>query len=124
MRLELGDRLADRHVFVQREDMRVHDAAGRLLVVLEQVLDDARLLRAHQVEDGRRQLFRQVVDQGGGVVGRDLLRELGDLFGRPGGQQRRAGFRAELGDRLHREAAVALGQQAEGRPRAPCREVR
>ena len=111
--LQLGDRLADRHVFAEREDMRVHDAAGRLLVVLEQVLDDARFLRAHQVEDGRRQLFRQVVDQRGGVVGRNLLRELGDLFGRPGGQQRRAGLGTELGDRLHRQAAVALGEQAE-----------
>ncbi len=44
--LQLGDGLADRHVFVEREDMRVHDAAGGLLVVLEQVLDDARFLRA------------------------------------------------------------------------------
>jgi len=47
--LQLGDRLADGHVLAQREDMRVHDAAGRLLVVLEQVLDHARFLRAHQV---------------------------------------------------------------------------
>ncbi len=113
--LELGDGLAHRHVFAQREDMRVHDAAGCLLVVLEQVLDDARLLRAHQVEDRRRQLLRQVVDQRRGVVGGNLLRELGDLFGRAGGEQRRARLRTELGDGLHRQPAVALGEQAEGR---------
>ena len=95
--------------------MRVHDAAGGLLVVLEQVLDDARFLRPHQVEDGRRQLFRQVVDQRRGVVGRDLLRELGDLFGRARREQRGARLRTELGDRLHRQPAVALGQQAERR---------
>ena len=80
--LQLGDGLADRHVFAQREDMRVHDAAGGLLGVLEQVLDHARFLRAHQVEDRGRQLLGQVVDQRRRVVGRDLLRELGDLLGR------------------------------------------
>ena len=69
----------------------------------------------HQVEDGGRQLLRQVVDQRGGIVGGDLLRELGDLFGRAGGQQRRTGLGPELGDGLHRQTAVALGEQAERR---------
>ena len=69
----------------------------------------------HQVEHRRRQLLRQVVDQGRRVVGGNLLRELGDLFGRARGQQRGAGLGTELGDRLHGEAAVALGQQAERR---------
>ena len=40
-RLQRRDRLAHRHVFAEREDIRVHDAAGRLLGVFEQVLDVA-----------------------------------------------------------------------------------
>jgi hypothetical protein len=113
--LQLGDRLADRHVFVEGEDMRVHDAAGGLLVVFEQVFDHARFLRAHQIEHGRRQLFRQVVDQRGGVVGRNFLRELGDLLGGARAEECGARFGAELGDRFHGQTPVALGEQAEGR---------
>ena len=95
--------------------MRVHDAARRALGVLEQVLDDAGFLRPHQVEDRGRQVFRQVVDQGGGIVGRNLLSELGDFLRRPGGEQRGAGLGTELRHGLHRQTAVAIGQQAERR---------
>ena len=112
--LQLGDGLAHRHVFAQREDIRVHDAAGRPLLVLEQVLDDLRLLRPHQIEHRGRQVLRQVIDQRRGVVGRDFLRELGDLLGRTGGEQRCAGLGAELRQRLHGQTAVSVGQQAEG----------
>ena len=123
--LQLGDRLADRQVFAQREDIRVHDAAGGLLVVLEQVLDDARLLRPHQLEHCGRQLLRQVIDQRRRVVGRDLLDQLGDLLGRagrPAAPRRLSGPSSRHG--LHRQAAVALGEQAEGRLAVACRAAR
>ena len=113
-RLDRLDRLGHRHVFGQREDIRVHDAAGRLLRVLEQVLDPAAFLLAHQLEDGRRQLLGQVVDDGRGVVGRQLLDEAGDLLGGPLGQQRGAVLGPQLGECLHREAAVALDEDVEG----------
>jgi hypothetical protein len=50
-----------------------------------------------------------------GVVGRNLLRQPGDLFRRTGRQQRCARLGAKLRDGLHGEASVALGQQAERR---------
>ena len=86
--------------------------------ILEQVLDFARLLPAHQLEHRGRQLFRQVVDQGRRVVRRQLLDELGDLFGRPAGQQLRARLGPELAERLHRQPAVALDQHGEHRDAA------
>ncbi len=113
--LNLGNGLADRYVLAQREDARVHDAAGGPLVVLEEVFDDLGLFRPHQVEHGGRQVFRQVIDQRRGVVGLDLLRQARDLFGRTGGEKRCAGFSADLRQRLHRQAAVALDEQRERR---------
>ena len=50
-RLERRDRLAGRQVFGQREDVRVHQAAGGPLFVLEQLADAAAGLRPDQVED-------------------------------------------------------------------------
>ena len=133
--LELGDGLANRRVFVEREDVRVHDAARRLLVVLEEVLDHARLLRTHQVENGGRELLRQVVDQGSRIVGGDFLGELGDLLGGPGGKQRGArlraelrdqhgsGFRTQLAQRLHGEPVVALNEHGKRRYAIAVREL-
>ena len=83
--------------------------------ILEQILDFARLSPAHQLEDGRRQLFWQVVDQGRRVVRRQLLDQLGDLFGGSAGEQLRARLRAELAEGLHRQPAVALDQHGERR---------
>ena len=111
--LQGRDGLADRHVFGQGEDMRVHDAAGRLFGVFEQVLDLARFLAAHQFEHGRRQLFGQVVDDGRRVVGGQLLDELGDLFGRAAREQLRARLGAELAEGLHGEPAVAFDEHGE-----------
>src|SRR4030095_12138870 len=82
--------------------------------VLQQILDNARFLRAHQVEDGCRQVLRQVIDQGSGIVGGNVLRELGDFFRGTSRQQNGARFRAELRDRLHRQAAVPIGKHREG----------
>jgi len=113
--LNLGNGLAHRHVLAQREDARVHDAAGGPFVVLEKVFDDLGLFRPHQVEHGGRHLFRQVIDQRRGVVGFDLLRQARDLFGRTGGEQRCAGFSADLRQRLHRQTAVTLDEQRERR---------
>ena len=56
--LERGDRLARRHVLRKREDFRVHDAAGGLLVVLEQLADFVARAFFDQLEDGGRQRFR------------------------------------------------------------------
>jgi hypothetical protein len=94
--------------------MRVHDATGCLLGIFEQVFDLARFLAPHQLEDGRGELFGQVVDEGCRVVGRQLLDELGYLFGRSARQQLRAGLRTELAERFHGEPAVAFDEHREG----------
>jgi hypothetical protein len=102
--LQLGDRVANRDVFAEREDIRVHDAAGGALLVLEQMLDDARFPRAHQIEDRVGQIFRQGVDQRGGVVGRNLLRQLRDLLGRARGEKSPSSLvteRTRVGPHLH-----------------------
>jgi hypothetical protein len=67
--LERRDRLGRRHVFRKREDLRIHDAAGGLLRVLEELADLAagRAL-LNQLENGRRQLLRQVIDDGCRIV--------------------------------------------------------
>jgi hypothetical protein len=50
--LQRGDRLRGGHILRKREDLRVHDAAGGLLGVLEQVADiAARGALLHQLED-------------------------------------------------------------------------
>ena len=113
-RLQLADPLAYRQVFGQREDVRVHDAPGGLLGELEQVADLSGFLRAHQLEHRRRQLLWQVVHQGRRVVGGDLLNQLGDLFGRPVGQQLRGHLGPELGRRLHRQLGAAFDDDRKG----------
>ncbi len=62
--LQFGSGFPDRHVFADREDVGVHDAAGGPLVVLEQVLDDARFLGAHHSRTSADSSSGQVVDQG------------------------------------------------------------
>ena len=104
---------ARRHVLRKREDFRVHDAAGGLLVVFEQVADFVARAFLDQLEDGGRQRFGQVVDDRRGVVRRQVVQQAGDLFGRPIGEERRAPFGPELAERLHRELAVALDEERE-----------
>ena len=114
--LQRRDRFGRRHVFRKREDFRVHDAAGGLLGVLEQVADvGAGRLLLHQLQHRGRELFRQVVDDRRHVVGRQLLRELDDLLGGAAGEQRRARLRPELAQGLHRQPAVAFDEQGERR---------
>ena len=112
--LERGDRLGHRQVFAEREDVRVHDAAGGALGVVEQALDLARLAAPHQLEHLVGQLLGQVIDQRRGVVGGDLLHQLGDLLGRAAGQQRRAALGAQLAGALHRQLGLAIDQHREG----------
>ena len=57
------------HVLGEGEDLRVHDAAGRLLGVLEQFADVAAGRPLLQLLQHRgRELLGQVVDQRSGVV--------------------------------------------------------
>ena len=49
------------------------------------------------------------------VVGFNLLGELGNLLCRPGREKRRARLRTQLGNRLHRKAAISFDEQAERR---------
>ena len=121
--LQRRDGLAHRHVFGQREDVRVHDAAGGLLGVFEQVLDLAGFLPAHQVKNRGLQLFRQVIDNGRRIVRRNQLDELGDLFRRPAGQQRGARFGTQLAERFHGEPVVALDEDGKRRYAIAVREL-
>ena len=112
--LQRGDRLRRGHVLGEGEDARVHDAARRLFGVFEQLADVAAggaLL--HQLEHRRRHVLRKVVDDRGGVVRRQLLEQLADLFGRPSGEQRRTAFGSELAERFHGQPAVAFDQERE-----------
>ena len=72
--LERRDRFGRGHVFRKREDFRIHDAAGGLFRVFEQLADiGAGRLLLHQLQHGRRQFFRQVIDNRRHVVGRKFL---------------------------------------------------
>ena len=66
--LQRRDRLAGRQIFGHGEDVRVHDAAGGLLFVLEQVLNATRLPTLDEIQHRCRQLFRQVLDECGRIV--------------------------------------------------------
>ena len=88
--LQLRDGLADRHVLAEREDIWVHDAAGGLLVVLEQVLDGRRTLSGASSPGPRSTTLPGGKRSGPRRRRRNLLGELCDLFGRARGQQRRA----------------------------------
>jgi hypothetical protein len=90
--LEGDDGLPRRHVFRKREDFRVHDAAGRLLVVLEQLADLVARALLDQLEDGGRQRLGQVVDDRRGVVRREVVQETRDFLRGPVGEERRAPF--------------------------------
>ena len=56
-----------------------------------------------------------MIDQRGGIVRFDVLRQTGNLLGGPSRQERGAAFGTELGERLHGETAIALEQQRERR---------
>jgi hypothetical protein len=113
--LQRRDRFANRQVFVEREDAGVHDAAGGLLPVFEEVLDLLRLAAAHELEHFVRELVRQIVNQRGGIVRGDFLKELGDLLGGSAREQQGARLRAHLTDRLHAEPWVPFDEDAEDR---------
>ena len=109
--LQGGNGLAHREVFAQRKDLRVHDAAGRLLAVFEQALDLARFTAPHQFQNFGGQLFRQVIDQRRRVIRRNFLQQPGDLLGRAAGQQLGALFGPHLADRFHGQTAATLNEQ-------------
>ena len=114
--LERGDGLARGHVLREGKDLRVHDAAGRLLFVFEQLADiptSGTLL--HLLEHGAGELLGQIVDECRGVVRGEILDELDDLVSRAIGQQAGARFGTELARAFHRESAVALDEQRERR---------
>jgi hypothetical protein len=123
--LQRRDRLGRRHVLRKRKDFRVHDAAGGLLGILEQLADFAAggpLL--HQLEDLRGDVLGQIADDRRRVVRRELLEQFADFFGRSTRQQRRRAFGSELADRLHREPAIALHQQRKRRESILLRQLR
>ena len=121
--LERRDRAADRQVLGQREDLGVHDAAGRPVVVLEKLLDLLRFPLAHEVEDARGQLLGQPVDERRRVVRLQLRKEARQLLGRAVAEQPRPDLAVELDDRLHRKAAVVLDQGGEGGPALQGRQL-
>ena len=59
-------------------------------------------------------LLGQVIDDRRRVVGRQLLEEFDYVFGRAVREERRAGLRAELRQRFHRQTAVPFGEDREG----------
>ena len=69
----------------------------------------------NQFENRGRQLLGQVVNDGRRVVRRQLLQQLDDLVGGAIGEQCGARFRTELAQRLHREPAVPLDEEGERR---------
>ena len=76
---EVIERLADRHLLVDGDELRRHDAARGRLAVLEEVLDLLRLGRRHLVEDAGGLLLGQGLDHVRRLVGRHLVEDAGDL---------------------------------------------
>ncbi len=111
--LDRVDSLADRHVFRQREDIRVHDAPGGLVLVLQKTLDLDRFLRPHPVQDFLRNLFGKSRDEKGCVVRLQFLEDFGDFGRRHLGQQLEAALDTQFVQRLGSQLAVAAEQDRE-----------
>ena len=112
-RLNGGDRLAGGQFLREREHIGIHQTAGGLLFVFEQVADAAAGLRPNQLEHHRAQVGSQPFEQRRRIVGRDFLNELGDLLGRSPRQELGALLGAELAQRFHAEPAVLLDDDVE-----------
>ena len=78
--------------------------------VLEQLAHAAARLWLDQLDDRPGELLGQVVDDRGGVVGRNLLNEAGDVLGGAVAEQLGGSRRLHLGQRLHRQARMALDE--------------
>jgi hypothetical protein len=76
---DLVDGLAHGKALVNGQHLGRHDAARRLLPVLEQLLDLLGLLLLHQVENFLGLLLGQLVDHLGGVVGLQPIEDARDL---------------------------------------------
>ena len=82
----VGDRLADvlngvldRGRIVDRHDIRGHQPTGRVLGILEEILNVLRMLFLHELEDLGGLLGGQLFDDIGGVLGRHPVKDGGDL---------------------------------------------
>ena len=104
--LQRFDCFAGRQVLAQCENVRVHDAASSLVRILEEVLDLARLLAPHQLQHRSGQLLWKIPDERGRVVGGKLLKQTRQIVRGVFDQQRGPDLGVDLGERLHREAAV------------------
>src|SRR5690554_2307745 len=77
--LECGDRFGDRGRFGQREEVRRHDRAGRARLVSEKRIDARRLRALPRDEDAVRAVFRDLFEDVDGVIGIEVIEQLGDL---------------------------------------------
>jgi hypothetical protein len=75
----LLDGLGDGHVLVHGEAVWRHDAPGRLLAVLEELLDLLGLLLLHEVQDLLGLLLRQLLQNAGGIRGLHPVQGARDL---------------------------------------------
>ena len=67
--LKAPDRILRRRILRQRKKLRGHDAAGRILGILQNVGDFCRVLGPHQRENFLGTLFGQHTEDVGDVVG-------------------------------------------------------
>ena len=74
------DDLADRPKLGDGDEVALHQATGGLLAIGERFLDGRPVVGLHRPQHRALLIFLQVLDQGDGVVGVELGREIGHLL--------------------------------------------
>ena len=75
------DHLADGRGFADGHELHLHEPAGGVLGVGEEGLDLTSILPRQRLDDASSEVFRQIRDDIGGVVGGHLLEGVGELIG-------------------------------------------
>ncbi len=104
------DGLLHRRVLVHGHEVGRHETPGRVLRILENLLDLFGLLLLHEVEDLLRLLGGQLVDDVGGVLGGHLVEDARDLDLVERAHQVEQRLVIQLGEHL---TGAVLGQRAE-----------
>ena len=106
------DGLLHRRALVHGHEVGRHEAARRVLRILEDFLDLFGFLLLHEVEDLLRLLGGQLVDHVGGVLGRHLVEDARDLHLVERAHQIEECLVVELGEDL---TGALLGERTEDR---------
>ena len=107
------DKIADRQMLGHRDEFAAHQTPGGLLGIGQRALDRGAVLRVEFGQDRLLVLGIEVLDHGDGVVGLELLGDVGDDVGRQFLDQQLAYVVVELGDDLDAHQVADRARQLE-----------